>query len=456
MGHAYTVTVCDVLRRAHKMQGDDTYFLTGSDENTGKILKVVTEKNQTVSEYLTEVTEKFKDLFGKLDISYDQFIQTSDKEKHWPGAQTLWKKLVEAGDIYKSKYIGLYCVGCETFYTEKDLVDGKCPVHLTIPEKIEEDNYFFKLSKYTQVIREKIETDELQVVPSTRKNEILAQLDRGLDDISFSRPVKNVPYGIPVPGDSEQVIYVWCDALVNYISALGYGRDDELFQRFWPAQAHVIGKDILRFHAAIWPAMLLSAGLPLPQALLVHGFITSGGHKMSKSLGNVIDPYDLVSEYGKDAVRYYLIREISPFEDGDMTMDRFKDAYNAGLANGLGNLVSRILTLSEKYLDGCPELPEQEDFTQYFAFFESFEIQKAADYVWGEIGDLDRFIQSTEPFKVVKVDEEHGKKLISDMVVRLYRIAQMLKPILPETSEILKKLIVENKKPEKPLFLRKD
>lgn len=456
MGHAYTVTVCDVLKRAHELQGDATYFLTGSDENTGKILKVVAEKNQTVTEYLTEVTEKFKDLYGRLDISHDQFIQTSDKEKHWPGAQALWSKLVESGDIYKSKYVGLYCVGCETFYTEKDLVDGKCPVHLTIPEKIEEDNYFFRLSKYTEIIKEKIKSDELSIVPTTRKNEIIAQLDRGLDDISFSRPTKNVPYGIPVPGDAEQVIYVWCDALVNYISALGYGRDDSLFQKFWPAQVHVIGKDILRFHAAIWPAMLLSAGLPLPKSLLVHGFITSGGHKMSKSLGNVIDPYDLVSEYGKDAVRYYLVREISPFEDGDMTMERFKEAYNAGLANGLGNLASRILTLSEKYLDTCPEIPEGDDFSEYFDFFEKFEIQKAADYVWNEIGDLDRFIQSTEPFKVVKVDEEHGKKLISDMVVRLYRIVRMLNPIMPETSDILKKLIKENKKPEKPLFLRKD
>lgn len=456
MGHAYTVTVCDVLKRAHELQGDATYFLTGSDENTGKILKVVAEKNQTVTEYLTEVTEKFKDLYGRLDISHDQFIQTSDKEKHWPGAQALWSKLVESGDIYKSKYVGLYCVGCETFYTEKDLVDGKCPVHLTIPEKIEEDNYFFRLSKYTEIIKEKIKSDELSIVPTTRKNEIIAQLDRGLDDISFSRPTKNVPYGIPVPGDAEQVIYVWCDALVNYISALGYGRDDSLFQKFWPAQVHVIGKDILRFHAAIWPAMLLSAGLPLPKSLLVHGFITSGGHKMSKSLGNVIDPYDLVNEYGKDAVRYYLVREISPFEDGDMTMERFKEAYNAGLANGLGNLASRILTLSEKYLDTCPEIPEGDDFSEYFDFFEKFEIQKAADYVWNEIGDLDRFIQSTEPFKVVKVDEEHGKKLISDMVVRLYRIVRMLNPIMPETSDILKKLIKENKKPEKPLFLRKD
>ncbi|MES2213742.1 MAG: methionine--tRNA ligase [Patescibacteria group bacterium] len=456
MGHAYTITVCDILARAHKLQGDDTYFLTGSDENTGKILKIVAEKNQTVPEYLADVTEKFKDLYQKLNISYDQFIQTSDTEHHWPGAVAMWKKLVEAGDIYKSKYTGLYCVGCETFYTEKDLIDGKCPVHQTVPEKIEEENYFFRLSKYTSHIKEKIESDELCIVPATRKNEILALLGRGLEDISFSRPIKNVPHGIPVPGDPEQVIYVWCDALVNYISALGYGRDDELFQKFWPANAHVIGKDILRFHTAIWPAMLLSAGLPLPKSILVHGLIISGGQKMSKSLGNVVDPYELISEYGTDAVRYYLAREVSLFEDSDMTLEKFKESYNGGLANGLGNLASRILTLSEKYLEKCPEIPEKSDFTEYFAFFEKFEIQKAVDYVWGEIGELDKFIQTSEPFKVVKVDERKGKELISEMVVRLYRIARMLNPIMPETNVLLKKLIKENKKPEKPLFLRKD
>lgn len=457
MGHAYTTIVCDILSRAHKLQGDEVYFLTGSDENTGKILKIAEESHQSVPEYLDGVIEQFKDLYSKLNISYDQFIRTSDKEKHWPGAQALWNKLVKVGDIYKSTYTGLYCVGCESFYTEKDLINEKCPIHFTELQKIEEENYFFKLSKYTKQIKEKIESDELKIIPQSRKNEILALLERGLEDISFSRPIKNVPHGIPVPGDSEQVMYVWCDALVNYISALGYGQThDELFQKFWPANVHVIGKDILRFHAGIWPGMLLSAGLPLPKSLLVHGLITSGGVKMSKSLGNVIDPLELIAEYGTEAVRYFLAREISSFDDGDMTMERFKESYNAGLANGLGNLVSRILTLSEKYLEKCPEVPEKSDFTEYFSFFENFEIQKAADYVWAEVGELDKFIQDTEPFKVVKVDETKGKELITEMVLRLYRIARMLNPIMPETNVTIKKLIKENKKPEKPLFLRKE
>lgn len=456
MGHAYTVTLCDIISRAQKLQGKEVYLLTGADENTGKILKVVEEQGQSVEEYLNQVTENFKDLYSKLGISYDQFIKTSDKEVHWPGAQALWNKLVEAGDIYKASYTGLYCVGCETFYTEKDLVDGKCPVHLTVPEKIEEENYFFKLSKYTEVIKEKIQADELRVLPQTRKNEILALLERGLEDVSFSRPIKNVPHGIPVPGDESQVIYVWCDALVNYISALGYGRNDELFQKFWPADVHVVGKDILRFHAAIWPAMLLSAGLPLPKSLLVHGLITSGGHKMSKSLGNVIDPYELIEEYGYEAVRYYLAREVSPFEDGDMTKDRFKESYNANLANGIGNLTSRIMKMAQDNLDAPVVITESLDMSEYFALYDAYEISKAGDYIWNEIKALDQYIQENQPFKLVKTDKEAGQNMISQLVIRLYTVARMLNPMLPETSEKIKTLIKENKAPEIPLFVRKD
>ncbi|MCX6703270.1 MAG: class I tRNA ligase family protein [Candidatus Zambryskibacteria bacterium] len=456
MGHAYTVTLCDIICRAQKIQGKEGYLLTGADENTGKILKVVEEQGQSVEEYLSQVTENFKDLYSKLGISYNQFIKTSDKEKHWPGAQALWKKLVDAGDIYKASYTGLYCVGCETFYTEKDLADGKCPVHLTAPEQIKEENYFFRLSKYTQVIKEKIESDELLVLPQTRKNEILALLERGLEDISFSRPVKNVPHGIPVPGDNSQVIYVWCDALVNYISALGYGRDDELFQKFWPADVHVVGKDILRFHAAIWPAMLLSAGISLPKSLLVHGLITSGGHKMSKSLGNVIDPYELIEEYGYEAVRYYLAREVSPFEDGDMTTERFKESYNANLANGIGNLTSRIMKMAQDNLDAPIVITEEKNMSEYFALYDTYEISKAGDYVWNEIKFLDQYIQEHQPFKLIKTDKEAGQKMISDLVARLHRVALMLAPILPETSEKIKTLIKENKVPETQLFVRKD
>ncbi|KKT14937.1 MAG: Methionyl-tRNA synthetase, partial [Parcubacteria group bacterium GW2011_GWC1_43_30] len=347
MGHAYTMTLCDILARYQRLENKEVYFLTGSDENTGKVVRAAKEANKSIEEFLTEINKNFENLYKSLNISYDQFIRTTDKEKHWPGAIALWNKLVEAGDIYKSIYRGLYCPSCEAFYTGKDLVDGKCPYHMTILEGIEEENYFFRLSKYTDTVKEKIKSDKLRVIPETRKNEILALLEQGLEDVSFSRPIENVPHGIPVPGDSTQVIYVWCDALVNYISAIGYGRDETELDKWWPANLHVIGKDILRFHAAIWPAMLLSAGLPLPNSLLVHGFITSGGHKMSKSIGNIIDPLELIEKFGPEAVRYFLARKISTFEDGDLTTEAFKDAYNGDLANGLGNLVSRIMKLAE-------------------------------------------------------------------------------------------------------------
>jgi methionyl-tRNA synthetase len=456
MGHAYTITVCDILARANKLQGKDVYFLTGSDENTGKILGSLKEE-QTLEDYLVGVTDAFKDLYGKLDVSYDQFIRTSDKNKHWPGAIALWNKLTEAGDIYKSKYIGLYCVGCETFYTEKDLVDGKCPVHLTVPEKIEEENYFFRLSKYTNIIKEKIQSNELAIVPETRKNEILALLERGLEDISFSRPLKSVPHGIPVPNDPEQVMYVWCDALTNYISALGYGRDDELFKKFWPANVQVIGKDILRFHAGIWPAMLLSAGLPLPKSLLVHGLITSGGQKMSKSLGNVVSPYDLINEYGADAVRYYLAREVSTFEDGDLTLEKFKEAYNANLANGLGNLVARVMRMASGLSYEVQSTIYDEFEDEYKKAFEDFNIQKVGDYVWRKISSADKKIQETTPFKLVKEDStrEEGQKIIIDLVKDVYLISELLTPIIPETSRKIQEAIKENRMPE-TLFPRKD
>jgi methionyl-tRNA synthetase len=460
MGHAYTMTLCDILNRYHgKVTAGDTYFLAGADENTGKVTKAAAEKKQSIPDFLSDVTSGFKKLYKDLDVSIDQFIQTTDRDRHWPGAIALWNKLVSSGDIYKHTYEGLYCPNCEAFYTDKDLLDGKCPMHGIVPETIREENYFFRLSKYTSQIKERIESGDFKITPDSRKNEIIALLERGLQDISFSRPIKNVPHGIPVPGDPTQVIYVWCDALVNYISALGYGtKDTTLFEKFWPAHVQVIGKDILRFHAAIWPAMLLSAGLPLPKNLLVHGFITSGGKKMSKSIGNVIDPIFLINEYGKDALRYFLAREVSPFEDGDITLEKFKEAYNANLANGLGNLVSRVLKMSNAY--GVTIGEETSVFWakgDTVADLENFNIQKYCDDIWNvDIKSLDEYIQREKPFSKIKTDKSGAEKDLKYLLTHLRGIAMKLQPIMPSTAETILTLIGENKTPVTPLFARKD
>ncbi len=455
LGHAYTTTLSDILVRYHRLQKENVYFLTGSDENAQTVLAAAKKSGQDTKKFIDDAVESFKQLFSDLNISYDQFIRTSDQIVHWPGAGKLWQKLAAAGDIYKKEYEGLYCIGHEAFLTEKELVDGKCPDHGTVPERLKEENYFFRLSKYTEEIKKRILLGELRVVPQSRKNEILSLLEEGLQDVSFSRPKKAAGVGVPVPGDESQMMYVWCDALTNYITALGYGRDEKLFTEFWPADVHVIGKDILRFHAAIWPGMLLSAGLPLPKTLLVHGFITSGGKKMSKTVGNVIDPQELLTEYGTDALRYYLARHVSPFEDGDITREGFKEIYNGDLANGLGNLASRIMQLAQTHL---PE-PVKVEFVPYpkeFAeAFERFEINRAADYVWSRIGVLDRKITETEPFKLIKTDPEKGRALIADLVRELAAIDLLLEPFIPATSKKIIDSIMTNKKPEN-LFPRKE
>ena len=463
LGHAYTTTVSDILVRYHRLTGDKTYFLTGSDENAQTMINAAHKAGQEPLVFLNDTVAKFAALFKELDISYDQFIRTTDQKVHWPGAQALWKKFVESGDIYKKEYEGFYCVGHEAFVTEKDLVGGKCPDHGTTPEFLKEENYFFRLSKYSDSIKNKIESDELKIVPESRKKEILSFLGEGLQDISFSRPRRGdwpEGLGVPVPGDDLQVMYVWCDALANYITALGYGRDDALYQEFWQdneTRMHVLGKDILRFHSAIWPGMLLSAGLPLPKTLLVHGFITSGGKKMSKTLGNVIDPEELLAEYGTDAVRYYLARYISPFEDGDITHEHFKDVYNADLANGIGNLASRIMQLAQTHLDksDLSNLGRSDFPKEYTDALDNFEIHKATEYVWSRIQALDRRITDTAPFKVVKEDAQMGRAIITELTTELAFIDQMLEPILPATSKKIIEAIMANKKPEN-LFPRKD
>lgn len=462
LGHAYSTTLADIVARYHRLRGDEVYFLTGADENTEKVARAARNAEQEPQTYLDSVVASFKRLFSELTISSDQFIRTSDEETHWPGAMELWKRIAARGDLEKRSYTGLYCVGHEAFITEKELSYGKCPEHDEAPQKLSEENYFFKLSKYTAEIKKRIESGEFAIVPQTRRNEILALLERGLEDVSFSRPADKVTLGIPVPGDPSQKMYVWCDALASYISALGFGgKDGTLFKKFWPADVHVIGKDILRFHAAIWPAMLLSAGLPLPRTIFVHGFITSGGRKMSKTLGNVIDPELLIKEYGAEAVRFYLARHISTFEDGDVTLESFKAAYNADLANGIGNLVSRIMRMAEhtnipKQTNERKDTDDAHSFPQRFTdALDSYNIQAAATLISEAVASLDRRIQETQPFKLIKENPEKGNALIAELVNGLASVPRMLAPILPKTADIILTLIKENRMPATPLFPRR-
>lgn len=458
IGFALELVQSDAIARHQRLIGRDVFFSTGTDEHGQKILEASQREGKNVQDYVDQYAQKFLDLKNLLNLSNDNFIRTTSPE-HIKAAQEFWRLCSLKGDIYQKKYRGLYCVGCEKFITEKDLVDGKCALHPTkIPETVEEENYFFRLTNYKKQLLAYLSKDGV-IVPEWRREEAIDFVQNGMEDFSISRSAERFSWGVAIPGDDTQVMYVWFDAFVNYISTLGWPNDKESFKKFWMEGKTVqtAGKDMVKFQSVMWQGMLLSAGFKNTGQIVYHGFITGeGGIKMSKSIGNVISPADVVKEYGTDALRYFLLREISSFEDSPFTMERFKDAYNSGLANGLGNLASRILTLSEKYLEQCPEIPDGSIPKEFFTILETSDIKKAADFVWDRISSLDKRIQETEPFKVVKVDLDKGKKLITEMVLDLYAIARMLNSLLPETNEKLKKLIRENKKPSVPLFPRKD
>lgn len=459
VGFAMELIRADIIARYKKITGFDVFFNTGTDEHGQKVYSKALESNKDPKSYVDEWAEKFKGLVPLLGISDDiHFIRTTD-DNHKKTAQEFWKKCQEVGDIYKKNYKIKYCVGCELEKQESELENGRCIIHPHLELEIrEEENYFFRWSQYKERLLGLYKTNPNLVIPDFRFNEIKAFVERGLEDFSISRLKSKMPWGIAVPGDEEHVMYVWFDALVNYISTLGWSGDQDNFNKFWVSGTPVqyAGKDNLRQQSAMWQAMLMSAGLPPTHTIVINGFINSGGQKMSKSLGNVISPYDIVNEYGTDALRYYVARELSNFEDSDMTMEKFKEAYNSNLANGLGNLVSRIMKMAKDNLDEPVKIPEWEDMSEYSSYLENFEINKAADFIWKEIGEMDKYIQENQPFKIVKEDKEKGKEMISSLVVCLYSVARMLNPILPDTSAKIKSLVKENKTPEKPLFVRKD
>jgi methionyl-tRNA synthetase len=463
MGHALEFVRADIIARYKKLQGYEVFFNTGTDEHGMKIYEKAVEKGKSPQEFVDESFLRFKDsvkIFG-MDEEILHFVRTTDPH-HVRSAEEFWKRCSDNGYIYKKNYQAKYCVGCEETKGDSEIVNGECVVHPGRSlEIIEEENYFFKYSEFSDKLLKFYAENPSFVVPDFRFNEIKAFVERGLHDFSISRLKNKMPWGIPVPGDDNQVMYVWFDALVNYISTLGWPEEGGNFEKYWvngtPTQ--YCGKDNLRFQSAMWQSMLMAAGVPNSHQVIINGFITGDqGIKMSKTLGNVVDPTEMVKEYGTDALRFFLAKEISNFEDSPFTIERFKDSYNSGLANGLGNLTSRVLTMAEnnnikakaEHLELFNTKPDPN------IFLEKFEINNAINAIWLLVSNSDQLIQTNQPFKLVKTDFKKAEEDIQTLLQNLIEISVALRPFLPETSAKLETLIKENKKPEVPLFLRKD
>ncbi|MEX2013586.1 MAG: methionine--tRNA ligase [Parcubacteria group bacterium] len=451
IGFAMELIHADIIARAKKLQGFDVFFNTGTDEHGAKVFGVAQKEGKDLQKYTDELSEKFRNLKNILGLSEDiHFIRTTE-ERHKKAAQEMWQRCQKAGYIDKKLYKIKYCVGCELEKTDSELADDKCPIHPTRDLEIhEEENYFFKFSEFGPKLLELYE-ERLKVTPDHRLNEIKALIERGLEDFSISRLKNKMPWGVSVPGDPDHVMYVWFDALVSYISTLGWPDDTETFDKFWvngrPTQ--FAGKDQVRQQAAMWQAMLIAADLPPTREIVIHGFINYEGQKMSKSIGNVISPQEVISRFNLDTLRYFVARELNQFEDTDVSREKIKTAYNANLANGLGNLTARIMKLAESNLPGPVSVKSSAFDKEAEMLLDKFEIQKAINHIWNEIGNLDALIQEKKPW------ESKDKGVITDLVLKLSHIAHTLSPFMPETSKKILAAIMENKMP-KSLFLRKD
>ncbi len=457
IGHALEFVQADVIERFHRLKGEDVLLLSGSDENALKNVQAAQIAGVPVQQFIDENAKSFVDLASKLGIQFDVFQKGSSKD-HYISSQKLWELCQKAGDIYKKSYEGLYCVGCEAFYTPDELNENQeCAEHPGRKlEKVSEENYFFKLSKYQDKLIDLLEKDELRIVPSAKKNEVLSFLKQPLQDISISRTNERAKnWGVPVPDDSTQRMYVWFDALNIYQSGVGFGIDEKQYKKWWPADVHVIGKGIIRFHAIYWSAFLLSAGLPLPKTLFVHGYLTVGGQKMSKTIGNVVDPFLLIEKYGADAVRYFLLREIPATGDGDFTEEKFIERYNADLASGLGNLVARALKLAENSeftpsSDGVPNrmigqlLKETREKTE--KALGEFLFNVALQTIWEVIHFCDKYIEQEKPWSFdFAQDKPKQKQVIGDLLLVIGELAKLLAPFLPATSEKILELLKTRK-----------
>ncbi len=455
LGHAMEFVIADVLARYARAQKAEVLYSTGTDEHGTKVAEKAAELKLTPKELADKNVLTFQELLKLLNISNDRFIRTTDKG-HEQRSQTIWKNL--AKDIYKGSYIGWYCTGCEEFVTETVAKDNSstCPIHNKPYQKLEEENYFFKLSKYSAQILEAIENSSFVILPETRRNEIVSLLKEGLEDISISRPKDKISWGVPVPDDPHQVIYVWFEALMNYITVLGYPEHDD-FKHFWPANYQVVGKDITRFHAAIWPGMLLALNVALPKVLYVHGFVTLNGQKMSKSTGNVVDPKEIISAYGVDAFRYYFLRKIPSYGDGDFTWQQFETSYNNELGNELGNAVQRTIVMIKKYQEGLiGDIPSAEhDIAAYHEAMRLCRFDRALDLAWDQVRGLNQYIEETKPWEIAKAgDKEHLQEVLAYMVSCLMEIASLLEPFMPNTAAAINQIFADGliHAPEAVLF----
>jgi len=452
IGFALELLQADVLARRQRLLGKDVYFLTGTDENGSKNQKSAEKLGISPQEFVDQNSVQVQKLIRILQVSNNDFIRTTDKARHWPAVIQMWQRLNASGDIYKKKYRGLYCQGCEAFVTPKELVNGLCPLHKTKPKILQEENYFFRLSKYETQLKNIITGNQIKIVPEVARQELLSFIKSGVKDISFSRPANVLSWGIPVPNDKKQTIYVWADALTNYISALGFATQSSKFQKYWPADIHLIGKDIIRFHALIWPAMLLSAKLPLPKMILVHGFVSSAGQKMSKSLNNIISPFDILEKYPVDALRYYLLSEIPTNKDGDFSWEKFSLKYKSDLVSGIGNLTARILGIAQKYCQFTVPNPNKEPATHplltkktiynwqqaeedYRQHFNNYHLHRALASLWQFMAEVDKYIDTTKPWHLTHKEQE--KKLnwvVYGLLNALFLLIPYLYPFLPQTS----------------------
>ncbi len=441
IGSAYTTCAADVLARWQKTQKKKVFFLTGTDEHGQKIAAAAAAAHKSEKEFVDEKAKSFRNIWQKLNINYDNFIRTTDKN-HAQAVERVLQKLYDRNFIYKGEYEGLYCLSCEQYKTKDDLIGGKCAEHNIEPVLMKEESYFFKLSEFAKILEKKISSDKIEIQPKERKNEALNFIRRGLKDISISR--KNVKWGIPLPFDRSYTTYVWVDAFLNYLTGLSWNGKDDNYPEMWPPEIQLMSKDILRVHTTLWPGILLAFGFPLPKKIFVHGYFTVNGQKMSKSLGNVIWPEDAIEKFGVDGTRYLLMSSLSYGQDSDISWEKLVEKYNADLANGLGNLISRVIKLNEKLQIDIKSKKKKKSSSHLYEeikLFEQIKFKEILDLIWQQVTWANKYIEEKKMWELVKADPKSAEKAMSELLTSILEISESIFPFMPETSEKIKKIL---------------